>query len=244
MRVPETFLIERDAKIYVLRLSGADFRTIAKMLKISPSTAHKGYLRELRRRTQMGSEEAEYAAHKQIDQLDNLMAQLWPLARERKVPIPGSPDEYVTLPPSMEAIDRILKAITIQAKIYGTDVRSIPTVTQVGPAIGGATQDMQITAETQAKELVKEYLKVGVMAGEAAELLKKALELEEPDIEDAVVIEDSFDDEPLALPESTGDDLPPMWDDGDEDYVVVQWKPDRSIDGSSFKEVDSKNSAK
>lgn len=243
MRIPEAILVERDAQIYRARLAGNDFRTIGKSLNVSASTAHAGYLRELKRRANLGQEEMENAAFKQLDQLDAMLRSIWHMTKEREMELPGS-GEMVTVPPSLDAIDRCQRIIAMQAKILGTDKENL-SLGYGGqqPAIGNSESGTkEITSETAARELARQMFQNKVLDGPIADVIRRMLaeeNIDDADIEDAVVLDDTTGEPQRQLPASTGGDEPPEWlDDDDEAYVPGGWVPTELETGGKYANAD------
>lgn len=240
MRLPEAIITERDAQIFSAKVAGASYRQIAKALGIAVSTAHQGYLRELKRHAKLSAESSEHAAELYMEQLDELYRQLWPMTRERTIEIDGVD---VKLPPDKDAVDRVLKIMGMRAKLQGLDkqIIQIGAGAGSGPALEAGDNGKEITSETMAKDLAKQLIKHGVLEGPVAEMIERALRDQgvslASDIEDAVLISDTDDPvvPPLGVLAAPQGDVPPPWmDDEDLDYVPGSWIPDNIETGSVF----------
>lgn len=224
MRVPEALIAERDARMFELRKSGLNFRQIAKAADVSTSTAHAGVQRVLKK---IGKELVENhgdAWRLELERLDSLMVQLWPLTRPHEIETDDG--HKIKIPPSFDAIDRVLKIMDRRAKLMGLDQQGIaeaalgggggtqPQVPIIGVPTEGGTGE--VTAMEEARNLLKIALAAGVIDRSTVDV--EAFGLDPDDIEDAEIIQD--EEAMLAIESGERDDsgeiIPPPWAE-DED---------------------------
>lgn len=232
MRLPESIISERDARIYEARKSGMSFRQIAAGMNISPSTAHDGYMRFIRKQRTFQDVDAKDALTLQLDQLNTLLSGLWPLTRPHT--ITNDDGDEIRVPPSMEAVDRVLKILTQISKLQGIDKDVIQIEnTKAGPSVGGEMA-IEATPEHMAKELATQLIKNKIISGPMAEMIEKML-AEQNEIIDGEVIEETDLGAIPALSagyvEDSGGDLPPPWIDDEEEDIPGAWVPDDAQGG-------------
>ncbi len=241
MKLPAHIVEERDARIFAAKNRGMSYREIAQAMDISVATAHAGFIRQQNRIGKLAQEDAINGVWSHLEKLDALERPLWPLTKERVVEVdgPNGVPIQVTVPPDMNAIVNINKIMQQRAKIMGWEKEVVINQTVGagggnGPAIGDANKSGEITTEDLAKELASELFKNDIITGPLREQLEAALQLElQDDIEDAEVLEDTFQFE--LGPANTDDSaLPPAWiDDDDDEYVPGAWVPDDLEDGNT-----------
>lgn len=235
MRLPEAIVSERDSRIYNAKMAGMNYREIAAAFNIAPSTAHAGYLREIRRRAKVGRETVQDDVWLHLDQLDRLIARLWPMTQKRTITQQDSAGNEVEIevPPSLDAVDRVTRILAQKAKIMGyeKDVIMLQSVSEVGPNIGGEMSQGERTSEQLGKELIGELVKHNIISGDVTRIIDRFVSDKDP--VDAEVISDSFD---LFELESGGsEEVPPPWVTDDEDeYIPGSWVPDEMEDGDSI----------
>ena len=238
MKLPAAIVSERDARIFNMKQGGATYRQIGAALGISQTTAHAGYMRELKRKAKFGSDSAHDSVWAHLEQLDTLIQQLWPMTKPHEVEAVDSMGNTikVKMPPSMDAIDRVGKLLQAKAKIMGyeKDVMILQNANASGgPEINAGGEMGELTPERAAKQFATELLKHGVFSGPVAETVEKMLAKgDKPDIVDAEIISDSFD----TLELESGDErIPPPWQEDDEDeYIPGAWLPDDMPDGNDM----------
>jgi len=96
---------ERRTQALALRRSGATYAEIGKKLGCSEQRAHRVVTLELARLNAHRSEQAAAVCRLELERLDELLAAIWPDAKERKP----------------QAIDRVLAIMVRRAKLQGLD---------------------------------------------------------------------------------------------------------------------------
>jgi hypothetical protein len=200
MRIPEAVIAERDARAFELRKMGLSYRRIASALDISESTAHAGVQRVLQKIGRQLAENNGDVLRMELERLDQLMSQIWPLTRERKLEIrdaDGNPSE-ITLPPDLDAVDKVVKLMDRRAKLLGMDSITIQTGGggSGGPMLGHTEKAGEVSPKEEAMELLKVMFEAGVLDKSAMAHIQAAV----GEVVDAEVIED---EEPPAI--GTGD---------------------------------------
>lgn len=229
-KVPALVINERDAIMYDMRKSGASLRQIAKHFDVSESTAHRGISRMQERiRDRMALDHAA-EARLDLDRMDDLLRSLYPLTKTSKMTTPDG--EEVIIPPSMDAVDRVLKIIAQRAKFFGHDKGEGLTINLNGGMGGRApstekaqSKSAEVTPEDEVRELLTVFHDAGIMDKETVAAIQAMLGEKESDIVDAEVVEESdpMDDyDPVALDpvKSTppSDEPPEVIDDYDEEF--------------------------
>lgn len=221
------------------RKAGANYREIARMFDVSPATAHAGVKRALRKEGARYAEEIESIGWLISERYDTLLRDLIPFTKPQKITDPQTGEEH-RVPPSFEAVDRVLKILNEQKKMFGLDkdVISIEGPRQSGPTVGDESTG-EITPEDYATKVLSELIKVGAIGGDDASKLQAMMGQE---IIDAEVIEES----PVAeIAQTSGvevpslvhqakDDAPEWVDEDDEDYQPGNWIPDEMGNASEL----------
>lgn len=233
MRITEAYITERDHKAYELRLRGASYRQIAQQLGVSASTAHTSVQRALRRVSRQFALNHQDELQLELDRLDSLIRSLWALTVPRRVETgeydaDGDPIT-VEVPPSMDAIDRVLKVMAQRSKLLGLDAgQKISVEHSLSPEFSPTKKVPEMTPTQETYDLLKALGEAGVFEREAVGHIMKMLGQEE-DIIDAVVVDDSDPSRPLELnssPEPEVEEPPPWFEDDDDDEIAPPWRPD------------------
>lgn len=219
MRVPEAVIFDMDNRCYQLRLAGLSYHRIAKALDCSSSRAWNGVKRSMDRISTKLAEDNRDTHRLQLERLDAIFAQLWPLTMQRKIEKEDGSGS-VTVPPSMDAIDRCLKVMERQAKLLGLDTQAITFNTGGGSnnevTVGPAQKELgEVTPREEAERFMRMLTEVGVMDPTLMTAIKNATGL---DIIDAEVITEEVrhdlndpdaDGEPFygGMPEDPDDSL-------------------------------------
>lgn len=231
-KVPALIITERDAIMYDMRKSGATFRQIAKHFEVSEATAHRGVTRMQERiRDRMALDHAA-EARLDLDRMDDLMRSLYPLTKSTKMKTPDG--EEVVIPPSMDAVDRVLKIIAQRAKFFGYDKGESLTINlQGGVASGGRslpgqtadTKSAEVTPEEEVRGLLKVFQEAGIMDRDAIDAIEEMLGGNDDEIVDAEVVDeaDPMDEyDPVALDpvksRPPSDEPPEVIDEYDEEF--------------------------
>jgi hypothetical protein len=190
MRVPEAVIFDMDNRCFELRKAGLSYNNIAKALDCSTGRAWNGVKRTMERISIRLAEDNRDTHRLELERLDSMLQHLWPLTMPRKVrKEDGSGD--IDVPPSMDAVDRVLKIMDRRAKLLGLDTQVIhlntgrPGEVAVGPA---AKELGEITPKEEAMRLMRLFVDTGVMDPAAMAAIKLSTGL---DIVDAEVVSDS-----------------------------------------------------
>lgn len=231
MRITEAFIAERDNRAYELRKAGASYRQIAAALSVSESTAHAAVQRAIKKINQRFALDHAAELQLEVERLDDLMRQLWPLTRPQEVETgdfdaSGNPVK-VKIPPNMDAVDRVLKIAAQRAKLLGLDSIKI-SVDHGGPQapeLGGGQKAIEKTPKEEALTLLKELEKAGIIEGAVSRQIRKQVgAVDEGEIIDAVVVGEDVD--LLELESGEAEDEPPPWvEDDDDDEISPPWRP-------------------
>src|SRR5262245_39032074 len=100
------------------RKAGANFREIARAFDVSPSTAHSGVTRALRREARRYQEEMGDIPWLFAERYDTLLRELIPFTRSQVLEDPNT-GQKTRIPPSYDAIDRVLKVMAAQQRMFG-----------------------------------------------------------------------------------------------------------------------------
>ena len=164
-----------------------------------------------------------------------------PMTKPQKMSLPDS-NEEITIPPSFDAANMVMKIIAQRSKLFGSDSgESLSITVNTGSGAPSTAGDSKVVTETSPEQEVKELLKVfkdaQVMDPEALELINSMLNASHGDEEviDAEIVEDDssggIDEEynPVALDPAKRvkptDEPPEVIDDYDEEFPDVGWRP-------------------
>jgi hypothetical protein len=234
MELPELVSNERDYRMLEARKAGANYREIGKMFNVSPSTAHNGVKRALKRESSRYVEEHENAGWLVMERYDTMLKDLMPFTKPQKVVDPDTGKE-TRIPPSYDAIDRVLKVIDAQRKMLGLDQDSLSIeVGHSSPVIENEDADAEMSSEEFAKKMLSELIRNKAFAGDDAEVLSAIIGQK---VIDAEVVEDGDEPEMPELDavhvpslvqgrEMSSEEEPPEWvDEDDEEYQPGEWIP-------------------
>lgn len=197
--LPEQVVLERDAMMYELRKRGMTYEQIGKAMKVSTKTAHNGVKRMTERILKRMTDDYAGQAALDLERLDSMLNSIWDLTRRRQIETPDG--ETVEIPPSMDAIDRVLRIMDRRAKLLGLDAAKLVEV--------NVSQQVQITAETESLperskrhetiELLKVMRDAGVLEEAAIDtVLSSIQQIKEPEAIDVEVLEIEAPTEPPA----------------------------------------------
>lgn len=228
MALPEIIVRERDQRMFEMKKAGLSYRKIAEAEKVSPATAHAGVKRIMSELAQQYLEDNKYYIVQFNEELEDMKRNLIKFTRTHKQTFQD--DDGVVreqeMPPSLDAVDRVLKIKAMQAKIFGLekDVVLHASVGQQGAPDLTPEETLSQTPEELGRATALEFLKAGVLSGPEAEMLAQLLHNGAIDVESEEV-----PSERRALP--AGPELqkpqPPEWIDDDErDYMPGSWLPD------------------
>lgn len=210
MRLPEVVVAERDAIMYEMSKAGMTYREIAKQVGVSEATAHKGVKRCLERMHRHMALDAADEMRKDFEIVTGMMAQIYPLTRKHKIKTEDGKE--IPVPPSLEAVDRMIKLLEQKRKIVGYTPQSFDiNVTHTGlgtPSLGKEEDTGEKSSKDEALELLAIMKEAGVMDPEMLEYIEAKSRLEEA--VDAEVVDDGFE---VQLELTSGDEEPPEWDD-------------------------------
>lgn len=212
MSIPEQVVLERDAMMFELRKRGMTYEQIGKAMKVSTKTAHNGVQRMTERILKRMSIDYAGQAVLDLERLDSMLANVWDLTKKRKITTPDG--DEVDLPPSMEAIDRVLKIMDRRAKLLGLDTAQTVDIKVSGntlaPAPGGVNEEDTLNRDKKRETI--ELLQIAQSIGVVDELAVKAI-LTSMDKSDQDLIEveaETIDDIPMKALE------PPEWVEEDD----------------------------
>ena len=250
MRIPEAVVVERDARMFEMRKAGMNYRAIAAASNVSVSTAYSGVNRVMKQIGRQLVEDHGDVVRMELERLDTLQRQLWPMTRPHKI-VTGDGEE-IEIPPSLDAIDRVLKIMDRRAKLMGLDQAAGLAITMGDgnrngtPAFGVPEKvSGQISPESEARKLLEVALATGVISAEAlGDAGLAGLGFNPEDIIEAEVVEDSYSAKELEpgaeLDEETGEIIPPPWMEDDDladgpELPSVPWaEDDDRVTGEDF----------
>lgn len=231
MELPELVVHDRDRKMLEARKAGANYREIATIFGVSPSTAHRGVGRAIATERSRYAAEAQDAGWLQLERYDTLLRHLWPFTRPQQI---EGEDGVIQVPPAYDAVDRVLKIMAAQQRLLGLDKDTIQieVAGRNSPEIDSGESSGEQTPAEFAAATLKELYKVGAIQGSEADLIQKLLG---EDIVDAEIIED-IARVPAQAELLPGAGVPPIaptkssapeWvDEDEEDYAPGSWMPD------------------
>lgn len=231
-KVPALIISERDAVMYEMKKAGATYQRIAKHFDISESTAFRGVQRMQERVANRMALDHAAEARMDIERMDDLLRAVIPLTRPTKMTTPDG--EEVTIPPSLDAVDRVLKIIGQRAKFFGYDKGESLTVNVTtgtgGPSTAAVdTKSTETTPEEEVMSLLGVFKDAAVLDPEAVEAVMSMLKANgvdgAEDILDAEVVEDvdpmvAYDPVAIDPARSTppSEEPPEVLDDYDEEF--------------------------
>ena len=124
----------QDARVYSLRLSGANYRQISAAVEITESMAYKAYQREHARR-QPSDEEVRQARDLDLMRIDRLMMEAWSMAT-------GTVSATVQAKDKLKAIETATKLMERRARMLGYDA---PQKIDARVDFRGLTEDDTVT---------------------------------------------------------------------------------------------------
>lgn len=225
MKLPEVVITERDATMFEMRKQGLTYRQIAKALDISESTAYKGCKRVSDKIVKQLS--IDYGQEFIIDlqRLESMYASFAPLARPQKIITDDG--EEISIPPSTDAANVLLKILDKKSRLLGLDQGNAIEININGagsntPALPSANVEdgKETTPEQEARKLLRVMREAGVIDESFFEAMKETANLD--DIIDAEVVEDG-EDEMLEL---ASVEPPAFVDEYDDELPSVDWKPE------------------
>ena len=241
-KLPQLVINERDAVMYEMKKAGASYKLIGKHFNVSESTAYRGVERMSRRIAERLTLDHSAETMLDIARMDDMLRSFMPMTKATKMKLPDS-DEEITIPPSFDAANMVMKIIAQRSKLFGSDSGEALSITVNTGAGMPSTSDQKVVTETSPKEEVKNLLKVfkdaQVMDPEALELINSMLNAEqEGEILDVEIVEDGdesgsggADEEynPVALDPAKhvrpSDEPPEIVDDYDEEFPDEGWRP-------------------
>lgn len=190
MKVPEAVIFDMDNRCFELRKAGLSYNNIAKALDCSVGRAWNGVKRSMDRISTKLAEDNRDTHRLELERLDGMLQHIWPMTMPRKIrKEDGSGD--IDVPPSMDAVDRVLKIMDRRAKLLGLDTQVIhvntgrPGEVAVGPA---AKELGEITPQEEAMRLMRLFVDTGVMDAGAMAAISRSTGL---DIIDAEVVSET-----------------------------------------------------
>lgn len=193
MSYPEITIADRDYRAFELRKMGLSFKQIGRTLDIHEQTARTA-VRRTTDRLNRHAETLTEVVRTDLERLDTLLANIWSMTMPHKVVTPDG--EEITLPPNMDAIDRVLKIMSQKAKLLGLDQVTVNISggnDGSGSAALGAKQKPldQITAKDEAQRLLKIMGDSGVLPLSVVNSIREATGSgNDEEIIDAEVVDD------------------------------------------------------
>jgi hypothetical protein len=225
MKLPEVIITERDATMFEMRKQGLTYRQIGKAMNVSESTAYKGCKRVSDKIIKQLSIDYGQEFIVDLQRLEGMYANFAPLARPQKIVTDDG--EEITIPPSVDAANVLLKILDKKARLLGLDQGNAIEI-NIGsnnvnaPALPSAeTEDgKETTPEDEARKLLKVMREAGIIDESFFAALKETANLD--DIVDAEIVED---DDQLEL-EAQVIEPPSFVDDYDEESPEMSWNPE------------------
>lgn len=203
MRVPEAVIFDMDSRCWELRKAGLNYDQISKALECSKSRAWNGVQRSLDRLNTKFAEDNRDVFRIEIERLDAMLSQIWPQTMARDVPREDG-NGTVRVPPSMDAVDRVLKIMDRKAKMMGLDTQAIQLSVSGNRSeitVGAAQKELsEITPREEAERFMRLLVESGVMEPAVMAQIKEHTGL---DIMDAEIVSESH--APIGDPDADGD---------------------------------------
>lgn len=242
MQLPDLALAERDAKMLEAYKSGFNYREIGRQFNVATSTAHSGVQRALKKEATRYSQDAQNIGWLMYERYETLIKHLIPFTKSQVIQDPTT-GENTRVPPSYDAVDRLLKVLQAEGRMFGLDKDTIAFEVQPSgsPDVSDGAANAELTPEDFAKQIVTELIKTGAASGEGAELLEQLLG---GDIIDVEVIEEDDEEETLALESGPGvpslldrevEEAPEWLDEDEEDYAPGSWIPENMDDATDYR---------
>jgi hypothetical protein len=192
-----TFLAARDAEILSLKKSGASNQQIADKFKITTAAVAAATNRQLARLNREGASAWPELLRMELERMDALQVQLWPLTQFRKIQMPDGTEMVVE--PDVKATQMVLNIMRERIRLLGLEqvnvnVNVSTDSDNVRSSLDGATKALNHATHdprTEALALIKLMHQAGAMSGPEMDAILRSVGLES--------IED-IDDEQLALP--------------------------------------------
>jgi hypothetical protein len=239
-KLPQLVINERDAVMYEMKKAGATYKTIARHFNVSEATAYRGVERMSKRVAQRLT--LDHSAETMLDvaRMDDMLRSFLPMTKPQKMKLPDS-DEEITIPPSFDAANMVMKIIAQRSKLFGSDSGEALSITVNTGAGAPSTADQKVVTETSPEQEVKELLKVfkdaQIMDPEALDLINSMINANQgdEDIVDVEVVDEGGDggaDEeynPVALDPAKhvkpSNEPPEIVDEYDEEFPDEGWMP-------------------
>lgn len=231
---------ERDAVMYEMKKAGATYKQIGKQFNVSEATAYRGVERMTRRVAERLTLDHSAEALLDVARMDDMLRSFLPMTKAQKMTLPDS-DEEITIPPSFDAANMVMKIIAQRSKFYGYDSGESLSITVNTGAGAPSTGEAKVVTETSPEQEVRELLKVfrdaQVMEPEALDLINSMLSANDPgeDVIEAEIVEEEGTggaDEPynpVALDPAKhvkpSNEPPEIVDDYDEEFPDEGWRP-------------------
>jgi hypothetical protein len=224
MKLPEVVITERDATMFEMRKQGLTYRQIGKALNVSESTAYKGCKRVSDKIIRQLSIDYGQEFIVDLQRLESMYASFAPLARPQKIMTDDG--EEISIPPSTDAANVLLKILDKKSRLLGLDQgNAIEININNGgaantPALSSGQEDngKEITPEHEAKKLLRVMREAGVIDESFFNALKDQTDMS--DIIDAEIVEDEEDEELVFI------EPPAFVDDYDDEFSEQKWKPE------------------
>lgn len=192
-RIPEVVVFENDNRCYDLRKAGLTYRQIANALDCSEARAYNGVNRVMRRISAKQAEDGADILRLELERLDALLSNMWSMTMPHDIETEDG--GKIRVPPSYEAVDRVIKIMDRRAKLLGLDQIQLNINTsnaQAGVTPAGVTTGAsgEITPGDEAMKLLKVMADAGVIDNDVARALRIAVGVPE-DIVDAEVVADT-----------------------------------------------------
>lgn len=240
-KLPQLMINERDAVMYEMKKAGATYKQIGKQFNVSEATAHRGVERMSRRIADRLTLDHSAETMLDVQRMDDMLRSFLPMTKPQKMQVADS-DEEITIPPSFDAANMVMKIIAQRSKLFGSDSGEALSITVNAGSGAPTTSSEKVVTETSPEDEVRELLKVfkdaQVMDPEALELINSMLIATgegDGDVVDAEVVEDTSDGgvneeyNPVALDPAKhvkpSDEPPEVIDDYDEEFPDDGWRP-------------------
>lgn len=187
MRVPEAVIFDMDNRCFELRKAGLSYSNIAKALSCSQGRAWNGVKRTMERISTRLAEDNRDTHRLELERLDSMLQHLWPLTMERSVRKEDGSGE-IRVPPSMDAVDRVLKIMDRRARLLGLDTQVIQLNAGHGNEItvGVPQKELgEVSPMEESMRLLKLFVDSGVIDPDVMSRIKRETGL---DIVDAEII--------------------------------------------------------
>jgi hypothetical protein len=164
------FLAERDLQMFKQRQAGRSTMEIAKRFGVTTSVVNKAIQRQLEKLNREALLAYPEVLRMELERLDTLQAQIWPLTQHRKVKLDDGSE--IMVEPDLKAIQQVLAIMDRRSKLLGMEQNNVSiqmdvnSTQEIKASLAGATEAISLSTfnpEQEARSLLEIMGRTGVI---------------------------------------------------------------------------------